>query len=100
MRRCTQQFSTSCLPLYFILHSDWWHVLTIVNASAVTVSAVIPGSGCGIVGNLWSMVAGWNPVQQSIIPKQWDGIAGCEGECRVKNLAVVDSSNIGEGVCA
>lgn len=85
-------------PFVILLASfpDWWHVVTVVNASAVTIAATVPGTACGIVGNLWGMVAGWNPAQQSYIPKQWDGIGGCEGECRVKNLGIVDSSSVGE----
>ena len=76
--------------------ADWWHVVTVVNATAFSAVALESGSGCGIVGNLWGMVAGWNPAQQSYIPKPWTNVGGCVGECRVKNLGIVDSRDVCE----
>lgn len=72
---------------------DWWHVVTVVNATSFTATGV--GTG-GIVGNLWQMVAGWNPSEQSYTPANWVGYGGCVGECRAKNLAVVDSRDVCE----
>ena len=85
----------SALPAAYSLDWDWWHVVTVVNATNFVAVAPQKHTG-GIVGNLWSMVKGWNPEQQSWVPQPWEGVGGCVGECRVKNLAVVDSRGVGK----
>lgn len=67
---------------------DYWHVVQGVNVSNV---AVVGGGA--IVGAMWQMVAGYNEAQQQWIPQPWDA-DGCVGECRPKNLAFIDATNV------
>jgi polygalacturonase len=71
----------------YVTDWDYWHVVTVVNA---TNFHAIGSSGSGIIGNLWGMVAGWNPQQEMLVPAPWTGVGGCVGECRVKNIALID----------
>lgn len=75
--------------------SDWdfWHVVELVAAPGAAVVADERGAG-GIVGAMWQMVAGWDASQRMWTPAPWTGVAGCVGECRPKNLAVIDSPGV------
>lgn len=72
--------------------SDWdfWHVVQAVSAPGVRIIADVRGSG-GIVGAMWQMVASYDAAHDFFTPVSWAGVAGCVGECRPKNLAVIDS---------
>lgn len=69
---------------------DFWHVVQAVSAPGVRIVADSRGGG-GIVGAMWQMVKAYDPVNQFFTPVSWQGVGGCEGECRPKNLALVDS---------
>ena len=71
---------------------DYWHVVQAVAAPGVRVLAEQRGGG-GIVGAMWQMVQSFDAAAQFFTPVSWQGIAGCTGECRPKNLALIDSSN-------
>lgn len=73
---------------------DWdsWHVVSVVNASGVTIVADSRGGG-GIAGPMWQMIAGWNTAQQMYTPRPWSA-AGCYDTCRPMNLGVVDSDGV------
>ena len=42
---------------------------------------------------MWQMIKSYDPATQFYTPVVWAGIRGCEGECRPKNLALIDSSH-------
>lgn len=69
---------------------DYWHVVQAVGAADLTIEAASHGGG-GIVGAMWQMVKSYDPVGQFFTPVSWAGVAGCIGECRPKNLALIDS---------
>ena len=69
---------------------DYWHVVQAVRAPGVRIVAASRGGG-GIVGPMWAMVDYFDPATRMYVPKPWEGVRGCNGECRPKNLALVDS---------
>ena len=69
---------------------DYWHVVQAVGAPDVTIEAASRGGG-GIVGAMWQMVRAYDPAAQFFTPASWaGGAANCTGECRPKNLALID----------
>lgn len=76
---------------------DYWHVVQAINATNTELVGLGPSAGTldggGIVGNLWSMVAGYDPATGFLNPQGWTA-SGCIGECRVKNLAFIDCENV------
>ena len=69
---------------------DFWHVVQAVGAADVTIEAATRGGG-GIVGAMWQMVQAYDAAHQFFTPVSWAGVAGCVGECRPKNLALIDA---------
>ena len=69
---------------------DFWHVVQAVHAPGVRIVADSRGGG-GIVGAMWQMIAAYDPENDFYTPVSWAGVGGCVGECRPKNLAVIDS---------
>ena len=69
---------------------DFWHVVEAVGAADVAIVADARGGG-GIVGPMWQMVKSYDAAAQFYTPVNWQGAAGCVGECRPKNLAIIDS---------
>jgi hypothetical protein len=61
-----------------------------VRAPGVRIVADSRGGG-GIVGAMWQMVKSYDPVNEFFTPVAWAGVGGCVGECRPKNLALIDS---------
>lgn len=71
---------------------DYWHVVQSLNSTNVTLAGECGSpSSCGIHGNMWGMVGAYDPTQRDYIPRSWAGWRGCVGECRVKNLALIDA---------
>ena len=70
---------------------DFWHVVQAVRAPDVRIVADSRGGG-GIVGAMWQMVESYDPVNEFFTPVSWAGVGGCVGECRPKNLALIDSN--------
>jgi hypothetical protein len=70
---------------------DFWHVVQAVHAPGVRIVADSRGGKGGIVGAMWQMVKSYDAQQQFYTPVSWAGVGGCVGECRPKNLALIDS---------
>lgn len=90
--------------------SDWdyWHIVQGVNISHTGVIGRRPSEtqrsmssmssmssmGGGIYGPMWQMIDHFDPKTNSFVPKTWAGIGGCIGECRPKNLAFIDATDV------
>lgn len=84
---------------------DYWHIvqgLNVSNAGLVgydnVTGEVTDGSTNAAVGALvgimWQTVDHYDTATQMYVAAPWQGLHGCVGECRVKNLAFIDSSNV------
>lgn len=72
---------------------DYWNMVQCLNCSNTGV--IGRGSGTGaIVGSMWQMIAFYDPTKNQLEPVQWDGVRGCVGECRPRNVAFYDCVNI------
>ena len=76
---------------------DYWHVVQGVNVSnsgVIGPPGLPTGRGGEVRGCMWQMIDHYDPATNSFVQKTWSGERGCQGECRPKNLAFIDSVNI------
>ena len=84
-------------PLDYAWDWDYWHIVQGLNSSNTGVIGPrhLPlGSGGEIRGPMWQMIDHWDPKTSSFVQREWTGHAGCVGECRPKNLAFIDATNV------
>ena len=84
-------------PAHYSWDWDYYHVvqgINVVNSGVVGPQGAGMGGGGMIRGPMWQMIKAYDSVT-GYTQQNWANTAsGCKGECRPKNLAFIDSTNI------
>ena len=84
----------SANPLDYNRDWDYWHVVQGINCSNTGVIASTPAAmGGELRGAMWQMIKSYDAAT-GYTQTNWEGVDGCQGECRPKNLAFIDVENV------